>query len=95
MNDEGRLEQVVDSLTDISVYAWIEVGEHKLLSGQVLYSFKLNPSYLLFSLKSIENLTIGSPSLLATGSLGKGLFHLILLLRREDLNKLGLVLREL
>jgi len=95
MNDEGRLEQVVDSLTDISVYAWIEVGEHKLLSSQVLNSFKLDPFYLLFSLKSIENLTIGSPSLLATGSLGKSLFHLILLLRREDLNELGLVLREL
>ena len=36
MNDEGRLEQVVYTLTYISVYAWIEVGEYKFLSGQVL-----------------------------------------------------------
>ena len=95
MNDEGRLEQVVDSLTDISVDAWIEVGEYKLLSGQVLKALEHNASYLLFGLESIKDLAIGGPSLLASGSLGKDSFHLVLLFRREDLNELSLVLREL
>jgi hypothetical protein len=96
MNDEGRLEQVVDPLTDISVDAWIEVGKDKFLSGQVLKKlFEDIQSYLLFGLKPIEDLAIGGPSLLASGSLGKDSLHLVLLLRRENLYELGLVLREL